>query len=104
MAVADPEGHYLVTNSAFRQILGPTEQGLRAAFLSDLIEQKEHSGVGSVLTELTKKEAGNLQVEKYYRRQDGSLRWLKVRVSVIRETPTMPRFLLVLVEDITGSR
>jgi formate hydrogenlyase transcriptional activator len=104
MATADIEGHCLVANSTFQRLLGYTEQELSARLLSGLIEETEPSTTGQLFTELTKKEAGDIQFDSHYRRQDGSWRWLKVRVSVVRETPIKPRSLLVLAEDITDAR
>ena len=41
------------------------------------------------------------QIEKQYRRKDGSLIWVSNNVSLVPGTKSMPRFLMALSEDIT---
>src|SRR5690242_1891881 len=101
IAFADPTGRYVVTNSAFRRALHWTQPDLENALLGDLIEPKTVAGV---LGELTETEGRNIQFEKHYKHRDGSVSWLKVRVSLTRKTQSMPSSLLVLADDITAAR
>lgn len=104
LAVADIKGHYLATNLRFRELLGYTEEQSREALLTSSADEQQSLVNETLFAELTRKGAGDAKVEKRYRRPDGNILWLNVRVSLVPETALRPRFFSVVVEDITERR
>ncbi len=56
---------------------------------------------GLWLTELLEGKREQFQIEKQYRRKDGSLIWVRNNVSLVPGTERVPRFIMALSEDIT---
>ena len=103
LAIVDAEGRYQAANARFRAILGYSQEQLRSEALTHLTGQPDVS-TKAALTRLTRRERDNLTFERYYPRQDGTLLWLNVYVSLVPETPKTPPFLSVVVEDLTERR
>jgi PAS domain-containing protein len=54
-----------------------------------------------LISELLEGKRQQFQIEKQYRRKDGTLRWVSNNVSLVPGTESMPRFIMALSEDIT---
>jgi formate hydrogenlyase transcriptional activator len=54
-----------------------------------------------LINELLEGKRQQFQVEKQYRRKDGTLRWVSNNVSLVPGTESVPRFIMALSEDIT---
>jgi formate hydrogenlyase transcriptional activator len=101
IALAEVDGRYVAANAAFQTILRCTEDELRQSLLTDLTDQPPNR---ASFEELVRRDSASLQVDKYYRRRDGTSIWLSVSVSVIPGTPNMPRFLMAVAEVITDHK
>src|SRR6202166_2331526 len=55
----------------------------------------------ALITELVEGKRRQFQIEKKYRRKDGSLIWVSNNVSLVPGTERVPRFIMALSEDIT---
>ncbi len=101
VALTDPSGRFLATNSAFQKMLGYTEEEIGALTFLELTHEDYRESNWQLVTELLEGRRKQFQIEKQYRRKDGSLIWVSNNVSLVPGTESMSRFLMALSEDIT---
>jgi PAS domain S-box-containing protein len=101
VALADLNGRFLATNSAYQKMLGYTEEEIRKLTFLDLTHEDYRESNWEFITELLEGRRKQFQIEKQYWRKDGSLIWVSNNVSLVPGTENMPRFIMALSEDIT---
>jgi PAS domain S-box-containing protein len=101
VALTDHNGRFLATNHVFQAMVGYTEEELRAVNLLDLTHEDYRQANWALITELLEGKRRQFQIEKEYRRKDGSLIWVSNNVSLVPGTERIPRFVMALSEDIT---
>jgi PAS domain S-box-containing protein len=101
VALADLNGRFLATNSAYQKMLGYTEEEIRKLTFLDLTHEDYRESNWEFITELLEGKRKQFQIEKQYWRKDGSLIWVSNNVSLVPGTENMPRFIMALSEDIT---
>jgi PAS domain S-box-containing protein len=101
VALTDLSGRFLATNSAFQKMLGYTEEEIGALSFLELTHEDYRESNWQLVTELLEGKRTQFQIEKQYRRKDGSSIWVSNNVSLVPGTKSMPRFLMALSEDIT---
>jgi PAS domain S-box-containing protein len=101
VALTDLNGRFLATNHVFQAVVGYTEEELRAVKFLDLTHEDYRQANWELITELLEGKRRQFQIEKKYRRKDGSLIWVSNNVSLVPGTERVPRFIMALSEDIT---
>ena len=101
VALTDQSGRFLATNSAFQKMLGYTEEEIGELTFLELTHKDYRESNWQLVTELLEGKRRQFQIEKQYRRRDGSFIWVSNNVSLVPGTESMPRFLMALSEDIT---
>src|SRR5579863_9749221 len=101
VALTDLNGRFLATNPVYQRMVGYSQEELRALSFLDLTHPDYHEANGALAAELLEGKRQQFQIEKQYRRKDGSLIWVRNNVSLVPGTETMPRFIMALSEDIT---
>src|SRR3989449_6377497 len=101
VALTDHNGRFLTTNHVFQAMVGYTEEELRAVTFLDLTHEDYRQANWALITELVEGKRRQFQIEKQYRRKDGSLIWVRNNVSLVPGTERVPRFVMALSEDIT---
>ena len=101
VALTDLSGRFLATNSAFQKMLGYTEEEIGTLTFLELTHEDYRESNWQLVTELLEGKRTQFQIEKQYRRKDGSSIWVSNNVSLVPGTKSMPRFLMALSEDIT---
>jgi PAS domain S-box-containing protein len=101
VALTDPFGRFLATNHIFQAMVGYTEEELRAISFLDLTHEDYRQANWTLITELVEGKRRQFQIEKKYRRKEGSLIWVSNNVSLVPGTERVPRFVMALSEDIT---
>jgi len=101
VAVADLHGRVLATNANYQKMLGYTESEFLALSFLDITHEDHREANWALVRELLEGKRDQFQIEKQYRRKDGSLVWVRNNVSLVREPEHPPRFMLALSEDIT---
>src|SRR6202047_4738139 len=101
VALTDLNGRFLATNHVYQTIVGYTEEELSAVNFLDLTHQGYREANWALITELLDGKRRQFQIEKKYRRKDGSSIWVSNNVSLVPGTERVPRFIMVLSEDIT---
>jgi PAS domain S-box-containing protein len=82
-------------------MVGYTEEELRALSFLDVTHEDYRETNWALINELVEGKRQQFQIEKKYRRKDGSLIWVSNNVSLVPGTERVPRFFMVLSEDIT---
>jgi formate hydrogenlyase transcriptional activator len=101
VALTDLNGRFLAVNSAYEKMLGYTEEELRKLTFLEITEDYYRDANWELVSELLEGKRLQFQIEKQYRRKDGTLRWVSNNVSLVPGTESMPRFIMALSEDIT---
>src|SRR5467141_4182219 len=101
VALTDLNARYLATNHVYQTIVGYTEEELRALDFLSLTHEDYREANWALITELVEGKRRQFQIEKKYRRKDGSLVWVSNNVSLVPGTERVPRFIMALSEDIT---
>src|ERR1700737_1807133 len=101
VALTDHNGRFLATNHVFQAMVGYTEEELRAVNFLDLTHEDYRQANWALITELVEGKRRQFQIEKKYRRKDGTSIWVSNNVSLVPGTERVPRFIMALSEDIT---
>ena len=101
VALTDLNGRFLSTNHVFQAMVGYTEEELRAVSFPELTHEDYRQANWALVTELVEGKRRQFQIEKKYRRKDGSSIWVSNNVSLVPGTERVPRFIMALSEDIT---
>jgi PAS domain S-box-containing protein len=88
-------------NSAFQNMMGYTEEELRAFSFMDITHEDDREPNRQHISELLEGTRQSFSMEKRYRRKDGSLIWVNMHVSLVPGTESIPQFSLAILEDIT---
>src|SRR6202451_3355730 len=101
VALTGLNGRFLAANRAYEKMLGYTEEELRKLTFLEITEEDYRDANWESVSELLEGKRQQFQIEKQYRRKDGTLRWVNNNVSLVPGTGSMPRFIMALSEDIT---
>jgi PAS domain S-box-containing protein len=101
VALTDINGHFIAVNRVYEKMVGYTEEELRKVAFLEIIHEDDTAHNLDLLTDLLEEKRKQFQIEKQYRRKDGSLIWVRNNVSLVPGTESMPQFLMALSEDIT---
>ena len=95
------DGRFLATNHVYQSMLGYTEEELRSLQFLDITHEDYRKANWTLIAELVEGKRQQFQIEKQYRRKDGSSIWVSNNVSLVPGTERVPRFIMALSEDIT---
>jgi formate hydrogenlyase transcriptional activator len=100
----DATGRVLATNATYQNMLGYSESELETISLLEVTHEDYREHNLALFTELIEGKRDRYQLEKQYRRKDGTLVWVRNSVSLIPERENAPPLVLALSEDITVSK
>jgi PAS domain S-box-containing protein len=103
IGTATLDGRIIETNPALTKMLGYTAEELSGMHASELHPQDFVEDTG-LIRELVEGKRSSFQLEKRYRRKDGSTLWGRVTVSLVRDAESQPQFLIAMLEDITARK
>src|SRR6202453_5079884 len=101
VALTDLSGRFLAVNRAHEKMLGYTEEELRKLTFLEITEEDYRDANWELISELLEGKRQQFQIEKQYRRKDGTLGWVSNNVSLVPGSESMPRFIMALSEDVT---
>jgi formate hydrogenlyase transcriptional activator len=101
VALTDLNGRFLATNPVYQKMVGYSEEELRALSFVDITDADYREANWALAVELLEGKRRQFQIEKQYRRKDGSLIWVSNSVSLVPGTESRTRFIMALSEDIT---
>jgi len=102
IAVENFEGQPLFVNSAFCSMLGFSEEELRTKHCVQFSPPEDANQDWALFQQLRAGSIDHYQLEKRYFRQDGSLVWGRLSISLLRGEPSP--LVLAMVEDITEKK
>ena len=101
VALADLTGRLLIVNPTYQKMLGYTEKEFQALSFLDFTHEDYVEGCEALARELVEGKRNQFQIEKQYRRKDGTPIWVRDNISLVPGTESIPRFIMALSEDIT---
>jgi len=101
VALTDLNGRFLATNPIYQKMLGYTDEEFQTVSFLEITHEDYREANLALVTELLEGKREQFQIEKQYRRKNGSLIWVRNNVSLVPGTESMPRFIMALSEDIT---
>jgi formate hydrogenlyase transcriptional activator len=101
VALTALDGHFLATNLVYQKMLGYSEEELRVLSFVEVTHPDYREANWALVMELLEGRQQQFQIEKPYRRKDGSWIWVRNNVSLVPGTETTPRFVMALSEDVT---
>ena len=101
VALTDLDGRFRAVNRAYEQMLGYSGEELRALTFLDLTHEDQRDFNWALVTELLAGSRERFQIDKQYRRKDGSLVWVRNTASLVPGAGTAPWLLMAVSEDIT---
>jgi PAS domain S-box-containing protein len=104
VAYADRRGKFLRFNPAFCKMLGFDTADLANKTIADLTQSEDVSRVSAELERLWNGEVQFVDVEKRYRRKDGSLLWVRTTTSLVREPSANADCSVEFLRDISARR
>jgi PAS domain S-box-containing protein len=99
--MADFAGRFLAANSVFQNMLGYTESELCQLTFVDVTYEEDRKANLELVRELVEGKRQHFQMEKRYRRKDGTLLWVRNSVALVPGMGGIAPFWFAVVEDIT---
>ncbi|HKV92706.1 MAG TPA: PAS domain S-box protein [Candidatus Angelobacter sp.] len=104
IVMIDFNGRYFAANSAFRNMLGYTERELYRLSFDEVTYEGDREANVLLANELREGKRQHFEIEKRYRRKDGSLLWTRQHVALVPGMQGVAPFWFGVVEDITERR
>jgi len=104
MTLQNLDGVFLAVNRAFCEITGYEERDLVGANYRSITHPEDLTLNRAGMQELLAGKVPSLTMQKRYVSKDGRVEWVRNSVSLLRDSEGTPMQVIVLVEDITGSK
>jgi PAS domain S-box-containing protein len=104
LTLTSPEDRWLRVNKAFCDLVGYTEEQLLDLTISDLTHPDDRAASRDRRARLLGGDADVRRIEKRYVRADGSIVWVEVTSTLVRDPDGTPVYTVAHIEDITIRR
>ncbi|MEW1722451.1 EAL domain-containing protein [Streptomyces sp. NPDC093109] len=104
IGIADLDGKVLEVNDTLTQMFGGLEHHVRSRNVSEWVHPEDAPHVWRMYGELVRGEREHFRVEKAFYRNDGTVLWTNLTLSLLRDAEGMPQYQLALMEDTTERR
>ena len=102
IAQADPgTGHWIRVNEKMCAITGYSVEELLRMRISEITHPDDRQSDGEAYQRVVRGEQPDYRLEKRYLRKDGSLAWVNVNMTIIRDAAGQPARTVATIEDIT---
>ena len=101
MMMAEFTGRIFDANEAYRKMLGYSESELYRLTFLDITHEEDRAANVKLVKELKDRKRQHFEIEKRYRRNDGSLIWVRTNVTLVPEIGGIAPYWFSVVEDIT---
>ncbi len=103
-ALLDPRGVFQRANAAACRFLGYTADELCRLTFADITHPDDLATSRAAVDRLLAGTAPSFDLEKRYRRKDGSIVWGRVSVALLRDEEGRPLYLAPIIQDITARK
>ncbi|WP_405774530.1 putative bifunctional diguanylate cyclase/phosphodiesterase [Streptomyces sp. NBC_00859] len=104
IGIADLDGNVLEINGALLRMFGGVDHHVRSRKVNEWVHPDDAPHVWRLHAELVRGEREHYHVEKPYYRNDGTVLWTNLTVSLLRDAEGRPQYQLALIEDTTERR
>lgn len=104
IALCAPDGRWMLVNSKLRAMTGYSQEELLAKTWRDLTHPDDLDETLARVRRMLAGEIDGFSVEKRYVRKDYCRIWVELKASVVRGSSGEPRYLVFIVEDVTGRK
>jgi PAS domain S-box-containing protein len=104
MAIADLEGHFEESNSAYREIVGRTQFELNSETVLSITHPEDRENCRRHLDDLVSGRRSSFVLEKRYVRPDEIAIWVRNSFSLLRDEQGNPSHVILICNDITERR
>ena len=104
MALVAPDGKWLRVNHSVCQITGYTEAELLRLTFQDITHPEDLDLDLANVRKMLAGEIESYQMEKRYLQKNGSVVWVLLSVSLVRDENAQPRFFISQIQDITSAK
>jgi PAS domain S-box-containing protein len=104
MCVSGVDGRFLQVNAAFCRMLGYSEPELLATSWTRLTHPGDLEACLAMKERVCQDPDGCVEVEKRYIHRGGAVVWVRMKISVVRDSGGRPSYHVVHMEDITQRR
>ncbi|AXI77355.1 putative bifunctional diguanylate cyclase/phosphodiesterase [Peterkaempfera bronchialis] len=104
IGIADLQGRIVDVNDALARMLAASTEDLRHLNVTDFVHPDDTDGVWELYQDSVRGDRDHFRAEKPYFRQDGSVVWTDLTVSLIRDDQGRPQYQVAMMEDITERR
>ncbi|MET8583658.1 EAL domain-containing protein [Streptomyces collinus] len=104
IGIADLDGNVLQVNQALLRMFGGSENTLRGRNVLEWTHPEDAPQTWKLYEELVRGEREHYHLEKAFNRQDGTVLWTNLTVSLLRDADGAPQYQLALMEDTTERR
>ncbi|MEV6793540.1 EAL domain-containing protein [Streptomyces sp. NPDC051320] len=104
IGIADLDGNVLEVNDALLQMFGGLDHHVRSRKVTEWVHPEDAPQVWGLHAELVRGEREHYRIEKPYYRNDGTVLWTNLTVSLLRDAEGRPQYQLALMEDTTERR
>ncbi|MFP1627927.1 putative bifunctional diguanylate cyclase/phosphodiesterase [Streptomyces sp. 5K101] len=104
IGIADLDGNLLEVNDTLMQMFGGLEHHVRSRKVTEWVHPEDRPQVWEFYRELVRGEREHYRTEKPFYRNDGTVLWTNLTVSLLRDAEGAPQYQLVLLEDTTERR
>ncbi|MET7617731.1 EAL domain-containing protein [Streptomyces sp. NPDC005408] len=104
IGIADLDGNILEVNETLTRMFGGLEHHVRGRKVTEWSHPEDRPHVWQLYRELVRGERDHYRVEKPFFRNDGTVLWTNLTVSLLRDPDGRPQYQLALMEDTTERR
>lgn len=104
IGIADLDGNILEVNETLTRMFGGLEHHVRGRKVTEWSHPEDRPHVWQLYRELVRGERDHYRVEKPFYRNDGTVLWTNLTVSLLRDPEGNPQYQLALMEDTTERR
>jgi PAS domain S-box-containing protein len=101
IALTDENRRFVAANKAFQRMIGYTEEELCRLGPIEITHEDDREATREMLGDMLSGRRAEYQVEKRYRRKDGTLIWVRVSTAQAPEPGSSLRGIPTIIEDIT---
>lgn len=100
-AIVALDGRFLSINAAFCQLVGYSEPAMLALDFQTITHPEDLDIDLDLLDQLTRGQIPNYRLDKRYLKADGSIVWVQLTVSMLRDEAGAPKLYMAQVQDLT---